>query len=165
MINIQQRCVCWRDLQHADVTSRAGHQILSSVVRVNKNPEIVYSKPRIVNKVNIRMYIKLFIIYSMCCLIKFHRMNFCTRLPMPAGVCERLWWKVFFIATSSSPTILAATRLIWMDTYCTSGGPVKIIQESFHLYLSNILHTRLWKKCGQSSFWWKHSIRNSFVLF
>ena len=63
------------------------------------NPEVVYNMPRIVNEVNIIMYIDIhYCIYCLHCLIKFNHMNFCPRLdcPMPAGVCVVATEGVFY---------------------------------------------------------------------
>ena len=93
-------------------------------------------------------------------------------------VCAVAMGGVFLLQRSFPATILATTRLIWMGTYCTSNGPVKLTKETFHCCcdMPNILHKRLWKSLGMgvlfgeskaghgSSFWRKHRKRSCFMF-
>ena len=113
---------------------------------------VVYSRRRIVNKVNIRMYINIhFCIYSVYSLWNLIIWTFAqdgTKVT-PAGVCvcTVAMEGIILLRLSSSAIILAVTRL-WMGAYCTSERPVKLIEETFPCYCDShqIFYTRGYRK-------------------
>ena len=116
-------------------------------------------------RVTVHKYSLLYMLYVL--LIKMNHMNFCPRLPYANG-CVQLRWEVFFfIATFLFSDNFTNRRLNWMGAYCTSKGPVKLTNETFHCCCdrSKIFYTRGYGKVWAWEFFLEEASQGMGVIF